>query len=74
MDNQHRHIKGYRELSESEIAVINRIKEQGCVLSTLVEDVKNIPGVDQRWAAMGKTDLQTGIMFLTRAVAQPTTF
>lgn len=26
----------------------------------------------QRWAAIGKTDLQTGIMALVRAVAQPT--
>ncbi len=26
----------------------------------------------QRWAAIGKTDIQTGIMALVRAVAQPT--
>ena len=25
----------------------------------------------QRWAAIGKTDIQTGIMALVRAVAQP---
>ena len=25
-----------------------------------------------RWAAIGKTDIQTGIMALVRAVAQPT--
>jgi hypothetical protein len=27
-----------------------------------------------RWASIGKTDVQTGIMALIRAVAQPTTF
>ncbi|TCL06887.1 DUF7681 family protein [Sodalis ligni] len=27
----------------------------------------------QRWAAIGKTDIQTGIMALVRAVAQPMT-
>lgn len=27
-----------------------------------------------RWAAIGKTDLQSGLMALTRAVAQPTSF
>lgn len=27
-----------------------------------------------RWAAMGRTELQTGLMYLTRAVAQPTGF
>jgi hypothetical protein len=28
----------------------------------------------QRWAAIGRTHLQEGLMALTRAVAQPTTF
>jgi hypothetical protein len=28
----------------------------------------------ERWAALGKTHLQEGLMALTRAVAQPTTF
>lgn len=28
----------------------------------------------ERWAALGKTHLQEGLMDLTRAVAQPTTF
>ena len=27
-----------------------------------------------RWAALARTDLQTGYMALTRAIAQPTTF
>jgi hypothetical protein len=30
--------------------------------------------IDQRWVSVGATDLQTGFMALTRAVAQPTTF
>lgn len=30
--------------------------------------------VDQRWISIGATDLQTGLMALTRGVAQPTTF
>lgn len=30
--------------------------------------------VDQRWVSIGATDLQTGLMALTRAVAKPTTF
>lgn len=74
MDNQHRHIKGYRELSESEIATMNRIKEHGCIISALVEEVRNLPNADQRWVSIAKTDLQTGFMALTRSVAQPTTF
>ena len=30
--------------------------------------------LDQRWVAIGTTDLQTGLMALVRAAAQPTTF
>lgn len=74
MDNQHRHIKGYRDLTQTEIDQMNEIKAEGERLAVLVEKVKQIPGVDQRWVAIGTTDLQTGLMALTRAVAQPTSF
>lgn len=68
------HIKGYRNLSETEIGLINKIKDHACIVSTLVEELREYPGVDQRWVSIAKTDLQTGFMALTRSVAQPTTF
>lgn len=74
MENQHQHIKGYRELSAEEIALMNQIKEQGVVLGELVQKLRAEQGVDQRWVSIGQTDLQTGLMALTRSVAQPTTF
>jgi hypothetical protein len=73
MDNQHRHIKGYRELDESEIAIMNEIKEHGVLLGALVERLR-AADIDQRWVSIGATDLQTGLMALTRAVARPTFF
>jgi len=36
MDNQHRQIKGYRELSQEEIDLMNEIKQKGIELGTLV--------------------------------------
>lgn len=36
MDNQHRKIKGYRELSQAEIDLMNEIKAKGVELSDLV--------------------------------------
>lgn len=104
MDNQHRNIKGYRELSQEEIDLMNRIKDKGAELlelqAELVDVLKlqeevRIDAIEQastsdveaeaeaeihrfqeaepfRWAAIGKTDIQTGIMALVRAVAQPT--
>lgn len=74
MDNQHRHIKGYRDLSEAEIALMNEIKEKGAELGELVAKLRSTEGLDQRWVSIGATDLQTGLMALTRAVAQPTSF
>lgn len=106
MENQHRKIAGYRELSEEEIDLMNRIKAAGAELLKLqgevtthlrAESVKRATKLlkyrsddeceqavvareemdrfelaePQRWAAIGKTDIQTGIMALVRAVAQP---
>lgn len=74
MDNQHRQIKGYRELSQDEIDLMNEIKVLGVELGTLVTKLRNTDGLDQRWVSIGATDLQTGLMALTRGVAQPSTF
>ena len=74
MDNQHQHIKGYRDLSQAEIDAMNAIKTKGEELGELVAQLRATEGLDQRWVSIGQTDLQTGLMALVRAVAQPTTF
>jgi len=74
LNNQHRQIKGYRELSQSEIDAMNKIKEKGAELGTLVAELRANSELDQRWVSIGATDLQTGLMALTRAVAKPTFF
>lgn len=74
MDNQHREIKGYRELNAEEIALMNEVKSKGAELGELVAKLRAIEGLDQRWVSIGATDLQTGLMALTRGVACPTFF
>lgn len=74
MENQHREIKGYRELNEHEIACMNGIKELAAHVGALVANLELMEETDKRWVNIGKTDLQKGFMALTRAVAQPTTF
>lgn len=74
MDNQHRQIKGYRELTQEEIDLMNAIKSKGAELGELVEKLRAADGIDQRWVSIGATDLQTGLMALTRGVARPTFF
>ena len=74
MDNQHREIKGYRELSQDEIDLMNEIKVQGVKLGELIELLRGLETTDKRWVSIGATDLQTGLMALTRSVAKPTFF
>jgi hypothetical protein len=75
VDNQHRLIAGYRDLTQAEINLMNTIKNNGTLLADLVETLRLAPGdIDQRWVAIGTTHLQQGIMALVRAVARPTTF
>lgn len=74
MENQHKHIKGYRDLSAEEIALMNEAKAKAEEVGALVEKIAATPGVDPRWVATGKTDLQKGFMSLIRGIAQPTSF
>lgn len=79
MENQHRQIKGYRELSQEEIDLMNEIKTKAAECGELVAKLfaagttqDNAP--DGRWLSIGKADLQTGFMALVRAIAKPESF
>ncbi len=74
MENQHREIKGYRELDAGEIALMNVVKMKGEELNDLVGELRKDALVDQRWVSIGETHLQQGLMALTRAIAKPTFF
>ena len=74
MDNQHQKITGYRDLSQAEIDLMNKIKQKGVELGELAAQLQDTPGLDKRWVHIGTTDLQRGIMAWVRSVAQPTTF
>lgn len=73
-------ITGYRQLNEQEASLMNEIKDHGVMLGQLVDRLRAVTrdthgyALDQRWVSIGATDLQTGLMALVRAVAQPTTF
>jgi hypothetical protein len=74
MKDQHENITGYCDLSQAEIDLINAIKAKGSELRDLVWQVQAAAGVDARWVSVGKTNLQTGLMALVRAVAKPDGF
>ncbi len=74
MDNQHRKIKGYRELDQDEIDAMNQVKELAASVGTLIEKLEQTSSSDKRWVAIGKTDLQKGFMALVRSIAKPEFF
>ena len=74
MDNQHKQIKGYRDLSQEEIDLMNEVKAKGVELGELVDKLMATDGLDKGWIAIGKTHLQQGCMALVRGIAQPETF
>lgn len=90
MENQHRKIKGYRELNQDEINLMNEIKTKGAELGELIEKIRKVhadqrrvnadnaeemdrinSAEPERWASIGRTHFQEGLMALTRSVAQP---
>ncbi|MGY3943379.1 Acb2/Tad1 domain-containing protein [Aeromonas tecta] len=87
MDNQHRKIAGYRELSQAEIDLMNDIKANGEQLRSLLTRVRahvasqpepEVPHstVTEPMLAIDEAQrlLQSGQMWLVRAVAQPNSF
>jgi hypothetical protein len=74
MENQHREIKGYRDLTPEEIALMNDAKGKSEDIGKLIEVLRATPGIDQRWLSIAQTDLQKGFMALVRSIARPTTF
>ncbi|ENL6659401.1 MULTISPECIES: hypothetical protein [Klebsiella] len=81
MKDQHTKIKGYRDLSAEEIALMNEGKDLAQKVGAFVEKLEAAEFAqtsdqtpDKRWLAIGKTDLQKGFMAVIRSIAKPTTF
>lgn len=87
MENQHKHIKGYRDLSQEEIDLMNEIKVKGEELRALINKVRavadSVPPVENDadeadhpiyWVRSADSYMRNGIMALVRAVARPQSF
>jgi len=74
VDNQHKKIKDYRDLSQEEIDLMNDCKQLAEKVRLLIDKVNNAYETDGRWLSIAKTDLQKGFMFLVRSIAKPESF
>ena len=74
MKDQHEKIKGYRDLSQEEIDLMNECKVLAEQCGALISRLEAIGDTDKRCVALGKTSLQQGFMWAIRGVARPETF
>lgn len=81
VDNQHQKIKGYRDLSQAEIDLMNEGKALAEQVGAFVDKLEAAEFAttkdmepDRRWLSIGRTDLQKGFMAVIRSIAKPTTF
>lgn len=74
MENQHQKIKGYRDLTQEEIDLMNEVKEKGAELGVLIEKLDNMDEIDKEWLVAGKLGVQQGLMAITRSITRPDFF
>lgn len=74
MDNQHKKITGYRDLSQEEIDLMNEGKQLATQCGDFVAKLHANVSTDKRSVALGKTNLQQGFMWAIRGIAKPETF
>lgn len=63
-------VKGYRTLTDTDIAKMNKLKQ---LSSEFLSELKDLDGSDGygRWIAMAKSSMQLACMQACRAVARP---
>lgn len=72
MDNQHKLIKGYRDLTKEEIDIINTLKRREAeMLEDLGDLERSVPDINKRSLALARTKLQESFMWAIRSVARP---
>ena len=74
MKDQHTKIKGYRDLTQEEINLMNEVKAKGEELGNLIAKLRALPSNDSQWIDVGELQLKQGVMSLVRSVAQPISF
>lgn len=71
MKDQHTKIKGYRDLSQSEIDAMNSVKALEADAAELFKQLQALPGIDQRDMALARTHFEDACIRVVRAVARP---
>lgn len=64
-------VSGYRPQSEEAVALVNGFKKIEEQILRLLDGMKEGTDIDQRWLAIGRTNIEQGFMAVNRSVFRP---
>lgn len=64
-------VKGYRNLTQAEVDLINEVKDAERKLGELWRKITGEDATDKRWAAVARTHFEEGCSALVRSIARP---
>lgn len=72
MSHQGLPVAGYQPQNEDNVAQVNRNKLIEERVLRELDHIAQMPGVDGRWLAIGRTHIEQGFMAANRAIFRPT--
>lgn len=64
-------VSGYKPQSDEKVQIVNANKELEESILRVLDELAGMPGIDQRWLAIGRAELEKGFMAVNRAIFQP---
>ena len=64
-------VAGYKPQSDDKVALVNLNKQIEEQVLRILDDLRALDGIDHRWLAIGRTQLEQAFMAINRAVFQP---
>lgn len=71
MDNQHKKIAGYRDLTQDEIDLMNESKSLERQFNAFIDKLKAHPDTDKRDVSLAQTEGEYAFIRAVRSVARP---
>ena len=64
-------VAGYKPQNAAAIDLVNHNKQVEEIVLRVLDELGGIEGVDKRWLAIGRTQIEQGFMAVNRAVFKP---
>lgn len=64
-------VHGYRAQAQTAVDLVNHMKRKEESVLLLLDQLKENPDIDQRWLAIGRTNLEQAFMAINRSIFKP---